>query len=337
MAQDATGSVSVVEKIRLKPEEEAMSNTLLYVITVVVWGSTWLAITFQLGEVAPEVSVAYRYAIASVILFAWCLIRGLRLHFNFHAHIRFILLGIFLFGLNYIGSYSAQQYISSALNAVAFSTMMWMNIINSRLFLGTVIEKKVYLGATLGVAGVITLFWPEISDLSLTDKTVLGASLCLGAAFVASLGNMISQTAQKKGLPVLQSNAWGMFYGALFTCLIANRRGLEFDFDWSAEYITSLLFLAVFGSIVAFGCYLKLLGRIGAHKAGYAVVMFPVVAVILSVLFEGLEMTPNIWLGLAFVLIGNVVILGFQVSRDTVKSWFVKKQVVPNRFLDTCS
>ena len=288
-----------------------MSNLALYLITVAAWGSSWLAINFQLGVVATEVSVVYRYALASVLLFAWVVFKRLPLKFNFHAHLRFLALGLLLFSFNYIATYTAQNYISSALNAVAFSTMMWMNVINTKIFFGTRIEPKVYLGAALGMLGIAVLFWPQVSSVDISDRTLIGAGLSLGGAFIASLGNMVSQSSQKIHLPVLQSNAWGMFYGTIITGLFALRQGSEFNFDYSIEYVASLFYLAIFASIVAFGSYLKLLGRIGAHKAGYVVVMFPVVALMLSLLFEGLRFELNILLGVALVLTGNLVILGF--------------------------
>ena len=313
-----------------------MNNLALYSITVLVWGSTWLLINFQLGTVAPEVSVVYRYAIAAALLFAWSGLRGLRLRFGLFAHFRFFLLGMFLFSFNYIATYSAQEYIPSALNAVAFSTMMWMNVLNTRLFFGTRIEPRLWVGALLGMAGIATLFWPEVSAMSWTDRTVIGASLSLGGALLASLGNMLSKSAQGEGLPILQSNAWGMFYGTVITALVAWRRDLPFDFEWTASYLVSLGYLAVFGTIVAFGAYLKLVGRIGPHKAGYVVVMFPVVAVVLSVLFEGMELRANTLAGIALVLLGNVVILGFwkkgrELRRwlsDLRHEWFDRKVVV---------
>jgi len=289
-----------------------MTDFVLYLTTVLVWGSTWLVINFQLGEVAPEVSVVYRYVIAAALLFAWCLLRGVRLRFGATAHVRFMLLGLLLFGLNYIATYSAQAYIASALNAVVFSSMMWLNVINTRLFFGTRIEPRMWIGAAIGMAGLGVLFWPDIAEVSLSDRTLLGASLSLGGAFVASLGNMVSHRAQREGLPILASNAWGMFYGAVFTALIAWRRELPFNFEYSAAYVLSLLYLAVFGSIVAFGCYLKLLGRIGPARTGYAMVMFPVVAVVLSVLFEGLAIEWHIVTGLLLVLGGNLAILGLR-------------------------
>jgi len=287
-----------------------MTNRLLYTVTVLTWGTTWIAIEYQLGSVAPEVSVFYRYSLASLLLFAWCLSRGLTLRFSIRAHSRFVLLGLLLFGLNYIIMYHAQQYITSALAAICFSTMLWMNIINSKIFFGVRAGRRVVGGSIIGVAGIVTLFFPQVESLSLTDATLIGAALCVIGACTASLGNMVSQSAQNDGLPIVQSNAWGMLYGAIVTGAIAFLQQKAFVFDWSAGYVVSLLYLTIFGSIVAFGAYLTLLGRIGAHKAGYAVVMFPVVALLVSFLFEGLELEWNILAGIILVIVGNVFILG---------------------------
>jgi len=286
-----------------------MPNWILYVVTVLVWGSTWFAIEHQLGVVSPEVSVFYRYLGAAAVLFAWCIARGLNLKFDRRAHARFILLGLLLFSLNYIVAYHAQRHISSALMAIAFSTMLWMNIINARIFFGVRAGSVVVSGALIGIAGILILFMPQINNISLSDATVYGAGLAIVSALIASLGNMVSQAAQKDDLPIVPSNAWGMLYGAILTGAIAFGQGQEFSFDWSVAYVTSLLYLIVFGSIIAFGAYLTLLGRIGAHRAGYAMVMFPVIALVLSFLFEGLEITGNIVVGVAFVLLGNLFVL----------------------------
>jgi drug/metabolite transporter (DMT)-like permease len=313
-----------------------MSNLALYAATVLIWGSTWLLINFQLGTVAPEVSVVYRYAIATVLLMGFALVRGIRLRFGIRDHARFVLLGLFLFSFNYIATYSAQVYIASALNAVAFSAMVWMNIINARLFFGTRIEPKVWIGATLGMAGIVILFWPQVSVISFDDRTLIGASFSLSGALLASFGNMVSHSAQGRGVPILQANAWGMFYGTLITAAVAWRKGLPFNFEFTASYISSLLYLAIFGSIVAFGCYLKLVGKIGPAKAGYAVVMFPVVALVLSVMFEGLAVEPHIVAGVFMVLFGNLVILGFREIRQALRhtrhkyDWLFRRKELAN-------
>lgn len=287
-----------------------MTNVLLYSLAVLIWGSTWFAIEFQLGVVAVEVSLAYRYFIAAGIAFAWCALAGQSLRYDRRAHGYFVLLGTFLFGLNYVAAYAAQIYITSALNAIGFSTMVWLNIINARIFLGTRTNRRTYVGATLGIAGIFVVFWPAIRDVSMSDRVLIGACLSLTGALLASLGNIVSQAAQRASLPVMPSTAWGMLYGGLLNAAIAFARGKPFDFDPSPAYVVTLLFLAVFGSVVGFGCYLTLLGRIGASRAGYSMVMIPIVALILSALFEGLVLEPHILAGVALALTGNVAVLG---------------------------
>jgi drug/metabolite transporter (DMT)-like permease len=276
---------------------------------VLIWGSTWIAIEFQLGVVEPEVSIVYRYLAAAAILFIWCKYKQLPLIFNLKSHLRFALIGVLLFCLNYILAYRAQIYITSALSAIAFSTMLWMNIINSRIFFGVRVRARIYAGALLGMVGIVILFGPQITDVSLSDGVLFGCAMAVTGALMASFGNMASQAAQNTKLPVVQSNAWSMLYGGILTGLLALALGKTFTFDPSAGYIISLAYLTVFGSVIAFGAYLTLLGRIGAHRAGYSTVMFPVVALILSILFEGLALDLFIVAGFALVLAGNLLVL----------------------------
>ncbi|MEL7185106.1 MAG: EamA family transporter [Pseudomonadota bacterium] len=307
-----------------------MNNGLLYALTVLIWGSTFFAIEFQLGVVAPEVSIFYRFASASALLFGWSASRGLKLRFAAREHLRFATLGILLFGINYVLTYNSQQYIVSALAAIAFATLPWLNMLNGRLLFGTRTTPRVVLGAVVGVVGITTVFSPQISDFSFDDATFYGFALALLAALSASFGNMASQSAQRAELPILQSNAWGMLYGALCVGCIAAFSGEAFTFDLSAGYVISLAYLTVFGSIVAFGAYLTLLGRIGADKAGYATVVFPVIAVALSALFEGLAIDATTATGFALVLVGNVLVLGGNKKRtDAVASMPSSKPLLP--------
>ena len=218
-------------------------------------------------------------------------------------------MGLLLFCLNYILAYRAQVHITSALAAIAFSSMLWMNILNSRLFFGVRVSRRVYLGAALGIIGIAVLFGPQIAHVSFSDSVFFGLVLAVLGALMASFGNMVSQAAQQEKLPVVQSNAWSMFYGGVFTAAIALLQGHSFTFDPSFEYVTSLVYLTVFGSIVAFWAYLTLLGNVGAHRAGYATVAFPVVALILSNLFEGLMLDVYIVTGFLFVAAGNLLVL----------------------------
>jgi drug/metabolite transporter (DMT)-like permease len=286
-----------------------MIRLLLFLLAVVIWGSTWYAIEFQLGVVAAEVSLAYRYAIATVLAFAWCLVRGQSLRFGWSAHRFFLLMGVFLFGLNYLAAYQAQIYITSALNAIGFSAMVWMNIINARLFFGTHIPGRTYAGAGLGLTGIIILFWPEVQDVSLSDGVLIGALFSITGALFASFGNIASQAAQHRKIPVMPASGWGMLYGTLLNAGLALGQGKPFNFDPSPGYVISLLFLAIFGSVIAFAAYLRLLGEIGMERVGYAAVMVPIVALVISALFEGLELDAHIFIGVSLALAGNIFIL----------------------------
>ncbi len=286
-----------------------LNNTLLYLIAVLIWGSTWFAIEFQLGVVEPEVSIVYRFLLSAGILFLWCKFKRLSLVFKRKSHYWFALMGLLMFCLNYILAYRAQIHITSALAAVAFSSMLWMNILNARLLFGTRVAGRIYLGAALGIAGIIVLFGPQVTEVSMSDGVLFGSILALLGALMASFGNMASQAAQKDKLPVMQSNAWSMLYGALLTGFLAILQGQDFAFDTSVGYVVSLMYLTVFGSVIAFWAYLTLLGRIGAHRAGYTSVMFPVVALILSMLFEGLVLDATFMAGFSLVLGGNLLVL----------------------------
>ncbi len=281
----------------------------LYLTCVLIWGSTWLGIEYQLGVVPAEVSVFYRYALAAVILLAWCLVKRIPMRFSPRAHIRFALLGLLMFSVNYVLTYQGQRFITSALMSIAFSTMVWLNIINMRLFFNEKTGWPVLVGATLGIIGMTLMFSPAVKELTLEDATVLGALLGIAATYIASLGNMAAELANREKLPVLQSNTWGMVYGAAFNGLIALALGREFSFEPTVGYVGSLVYLALFGSAIAFGAYLTLIGRIGPAKASYITILSPLVAIGLSFLFEDMRFSWVMIAGIVMVLAGNYFVL----------------------------
>ncbi len=281
----------------------------LYLTCVLIWGSTWLGIEYQLGVVPAEVSVFYRYALAAVILLAWCLVKRIPMRFSPRAHIRFALLGLLMFSVNYVLTYQGQRFITSALMSIAFSTMVWLNIINMRLFFNEKTGWPVLVGATLGIIGMTLMFSPAVKELTLEDATVIGALLGIAATYIASLGNMAAELANREKLPVLQSNTWGMVYGAAFNGLIALALGREFSFEPTVGYVRSLVYLALFGSAIAFGAYLTLIGRIGPAKASYITILSPLVAIGLSFLFEDMRFSWVMIAGIVMVLAGNYFVL----------------------------
>jgi len=281
----------------------------LYLASVLIWGSTWYAIKFQLGVVAPEVSLVYRFALAAIILLVFCLFSGRSLRYSPQQHGFIALQGMFLFSCNYLIFYWATSLLTSGIVALMFSTVILMNIVNGAIFMRVAVSRRVILGACFGIAGIASIFWAELSAVDNNADTWRGLWMCLLATYFASIGNIISARNQKNGIPVIQTNAWGMGYGALVMAVYAIASEAPFNYDPSFSYSVSLIYLSVFGSILAFGSYLTLVGRIGADKAAYAAVLFPVIALGLSTIFENYQWSLRAVFGFALVLLGNYIVL----------------------------
>jgi drug/metabolite transporter (DMT)-like permease len=274
-----------------------MNNFTLYLITTLIWGSTWLVIKFQLGLVPPVVSVAWRFGLAALMLSVYAWARGRTLRFSPREHGWIALQGLLLFGLNYIGVYLSEQYLTSGLVAVVFSLVVFLNAIGMRVCFGLPLRPSAIVAATLGVTGVALIFGRELLTVSGGGTELRGLLIALGATMVASLGNLVATRNYRHGMPVLALNAWSMMYGSLFVIGIAllSRQPLLFEFSW--PYVTSLLYLALFGSAFAFGAYLTLMGRIGADRAAYTAVAIPIVALLLSTMFEQLRWHVETFIG----------------------------------------
>jgi len=284
-------------------------STTLYLATVLIWGSTWFAIKFQLGVVEEEVSLVYRFLLAAVILLLFCLFTKRTLRFSISQHFFIALQGLFLFSTNYLIFYWATGLLTSGIIALLFSTVILMNIINGAVFLRQSIKARVVVGAMFGISGIAAIFWAEVDSLENNLSTWQGLWMCLVATFLASIGNILSARNQRQHLPVVQTNAWGMTYGSLYMAIYAIYHGVPFNYDPSFSYSLSLLYLSVFGSIFAFGSYLTLIGRIGADKTAYAAVLFPVIALSISTIFEDYNWTLVAIFGFGLVLFGNFLVL----------------------------
>lgn len=286
-----------------------MPSPVIYAIVVLIWGTTWYAIKFQLGVVAPEISLVYRFGLATICVFVFARIAGSPMRLSWRDH-RFVALqGLTLFCLNYWMTYLSTQFLTSGLVAVLFTSVILLNLINARLFFGVPVEARVLLAAVTGALGVALLFLPEL-QAAMGDRTVVhGALLALGATYLASLGNMAAMRNTQSGMPVVTANAYGMAYGTVGLALIAALRGTPVDFDPSWPYVVSLLYLSLAGTSLAFGLYLVLIKRIGPSRAAYTSVLFPVVALMVSTFFEGYRWSLPAFAGLAVLLAGNALAL----------------------------
>ena len=285
-----------------------MFNFILYASAALIWGSTWLGIKLQLAQVPPILSVGYRFCLAALILAVYCILRNKRLAFSRRDHLFMGIQGFTLFGLSYCMSYLATSYLTSGLVAVVFSTILMWNILNLKLFMGQAIAWRAFWGGILGLFGIGIVFWHDLSAFTAT-RGLIGLSMGLIGAYLASVGNVVGARNARAGVPVTQANVYGMAYGGLLTLGIHFAGGGELVMDWSAGYLAPMLYLTIFGSIVAFGCYMLLIGRIGAEYAAYVTLLMPVIALLLSTLFEDFRWTANTAFGVVIVLVGNLFIL----------------------------
>jgi drug/metabolite transporter (DMT)-like permease len=283
-------------------------NLSLYLLTVLIWGTTWIALKLQLGEVAIAASIAYRFALASLVLFAVLLLSDRLQKLDKRGQLICLVQGLCLFCLNFLCFYTASQWIPSGLVAVIFSTATLWNAINARLFFKQKIAANVLAAGALGLGGLALMFWPELAGHEASDETLLGIALAVLGTLLFSAGNMLSSMQQKSGLKPLTTNAWGMLYGALMLVTICWVSGTPFTFEWNTRYIGSLLYLAIPGSVIGFTAYLTLVGRMGPERAAYCTVLFPVVALNISVFFEGYQWTAPALFGLFMVMLGNVLV-----------------------------
>jgi drug/metabolite transporter (DMT)-like permease len=293
-------------------------NSFLYILTVLIWGSTWIAIKWQLGAVPAPVSIAYRFWIAAAVLLLLLMAMRRPVRPPRQAWGYLLAQGLALFCCNFLCFYYASQWVPSGLVAVVFSTAPLWNSINGRLFLGRAMQPQVVIAALLGLAGIALLFLPQMSGHWSEGGMLHGLALAVLGTLCFSAGNLLSSRMQALGLTPWLTNTWAMFIGAAILTLGAAVLGMPFTVEASARYIGSLLYLAIPGSVIGFTAYLLLVGRLGPERAAYCTVLFPVVALTISTVFEGYVWSAPAFLGLALVLAGNL--LAFLPLRPRAKA-----------------
>lgn len=280
-------------------------NAVLYIATVLIWGTTWIALKWQLGPVPIAASIAYRFSLAAVVLFALLLLMRRLQPMNRTSHGIALAQGLCLFSVNFMCFLQAMQWLPSGLSAVVFSTATLWNALGARLCFGQRIAPAVIGGGALGLLGLGLLFWPQWANHPAGGGTLLGLCWALAGTMCFSAGNMLSSLHQRRGLRPLTTNAWGMLYGALWLTGYCVVRGVPFTWDPSPLYLGALLYLAIPGSVIAFTAYLTLVGRLGPERAAYCTVLFPLVALNVSIWFEGYHWSGPALAGLALVMLGN--------------------------------
>tara|TARA_B100000767_G_scaffold21614_1_gene19330 strand:+ start:759 stop:1640 length:882 start_codon:yes stop_codon:yes gene_type:complete len=290
-----------------------MNNFVLFGITLFCWSPTWYVIKFQLGYVDPLVSVFYRFLAASILIFIYLLIKKKNLKFSINHHTWFLFFGVCLYSINYVFFYLSNTYLISAFPAVVFSTVVIMNILGEAFYFKKKPSIKTFIGATIGMFGIIIIFNNEIFNFNITNGTHIGLLLALLGTFSASTGNMIYQRNLNNNFPLIETLAYAMLYGSIITFLITQIKGTELLFEYSFSYIASLTYLSIVGSIFAFIFYLKLIEKVGPGRAGYVGVVMPVIALLISTIFENLEWQIDLIIGLPILIIGALLVINQKI------------------------
>ncbi|MDQ2823039.1 MAG: EamA family transporter [Pseudomonadota bacterium] len=285
-----------------------MPSSLLFVIASLIWGSTFWAITLQLGQVPPAVSVIYRFALASLTLFAICLVRRDRLRLPWRAQRWMILQGFLTFGLSYVCTYNAEQYVVSALVAVMFALMVFFTPICAHIGFGKPIPARTWSAGTAAIAGVLLMFYHALTTAFDELKAggnghfLAGVLLATAASFASSAGSVVVGEVRKEASNLPLTMAWSMLWGTLMVTAYALLSGQQFSLPAAPRYLAGLVYLAIFGSVIAFYAYFTLINRIGPQKAVYVTVVTPVISVLLSIKLENYRPGVLEWTGMTLCL-----------------------------------
>jgi drug/metabolite transporter (DMT)-like permease len=286
-----------------------LRNWQLFAICVLVWSTTWYAITWQVDTVAPELGVALRFALAGAVVLGFAALRGLPLRFSARDHLRLALQGAFMYGVSYVCVYHAEQHVVSGLVAVGYSASPLFGALGARWLHGTPLTGRFIGGGLVGVLGVALVFWPELARAVPGADTQQGIVFTVAAVLLAAVGSLSASRNRQHRLPLWPALGFGMLYGAASALLVALALGRGLALPSGLAWWTALLYLAIAGSVLTFACYLTLLDRLGPGPAGTIGVMTPLLALVVSLVFEGYRPEWLTLVGAALAVAGNVAML----------------------------
>lgn len=291
-----------------------LSRTTLFgiggvLVCATIWGTTWYAITLQLGTVAELASIVWRFGLASALLFLGCLIARMKLGLTRAQHLAALGQGVFAFSISYSFTYASETHVASAIVAVTFASLTFINLVLFRLAAGQKPAAASWGGAVLGLLGVAVLSGGEVLRSGFDREAAFGIGLALVATTASAFGNFFAWKGQTHGSTAIPSTAWAMAYGTGLLVLYGLSTGVEFTIDPTVTYVGSLLYLSVFGSVIAFGLYFTIARTIGYAMASYISALTPLIAMLVSVLFEGARFGWSALFALILILSGQALLI----------------------------
>lgn len=278
-------------------------------ICALIWGTTWFAITLQLGPVDAVVSVVRRFGLAAIVLFIFCAVTRRPLRLTRAQHLAAVGQGAFVFAVSYGFVYAAEEQVASAIVAVIFAALAFVNLVLFRFLAGQRAAPTAWAGAALGVLGVGVLSFGQLSGVGAGINPGLGVVFALTAVMASALGNWFAWRGQQAGAPVMAATAWAMTYGTAMLALYGVATGVTWRIEPTPAYVLSLLYLSLFGSVIAFGLYFTIARQRGYALASYISALTPPIAMLVSALFEDARFGWSALAGLALVLAGQVLLI----------------------------
>jgi drug/metabolite transporter (DMT)-like permease len=270
------------------PNSTRLAILIPFGIVTLIWGSTWIVIADQLGVVPPTWSVTYRFLLAGLTMVGWALWKGESLRLDLRGFGFAAALGLFQFALNFNFVYRAEAHVTSGLVAVVFALLLVPNAVMARIFLGQRMGRQLIVGSVIAVAGIALLFVHEIRrDPTASAEVLVGIGLTLCAVLSASSANVMQATQTAKAYPMVAVIAWAMLIGAMADGLFALATVGAPVVEWRLGYFLGVAYLGIVASAVAFTLYFGVIRVIGPAKAAYSSVLIPVLAMLISTIFEG--------------------------------------------------
>ncbi len=278
-------------------------------VCALIWGTTWYAITWQLGTVDHVASLTWRFGLAALVIFVGCAVTGRSLKLDRGQHLAALGQGAFVFAVSYSFTYAAEAHVTSAIVAVVFAALAFLNLVLFRLVVGQKASREAWIGAGLGIVGVAVLSGGEALRSGFDQRALTGIGLAVLAVTSSAIGNYYSWKGQERGSAILPQTAWAMGYGTAMLVLHGLATGAAFTIDPSPGYLISLAYLAVLGSVVAFVVYFAVARARGYALASYISALTPPIAMLVSVVFEDARFGWSAALGLLLVLAGQALLI----------------------------
>jgi drug/metabolite transporter (DMT)-like permease len=274
-------------------ESELRTVVIPFIVFTAIWGSTWIVIRGQLGNVPPQWSVTYRFVIAAIAMAAVARWKGESLNFGAKGLLAAAFLGFTQFCINFDAVYLAEQHITSGVVATVFALLLIPSSLLAWAVLGQRPTARFAWSSLVAVGGVMLLFAHELREHAASAGAVaFGIGLTFIGMLGASTANVVQARPEIRRFPLFALLAWSMAAGALIDGIIALLMTGAPVFDFSPAYLAGLLYLALAASVLTFSLYYPVIRKIGPAKTAYSSVVVPIIAMGFSTWLENYQWTP---------------------------------------------